>query len=422
MAKKKREEPRREVTKRQLSQWQKQKRRQRIILGAGIFIVAAVLGIVGTGIYNQWYIAEYKPLHQTVVSVNDTEFDMDYYVKMLKFYGEGQPATFIYELVNEVGTIIERNELIRQETLVLGFSVSDKEVDEELKNHDPPFNDVHRDIIRSQLLLRKLHDEYFEHKVPMSAEQRHIRAMFLESESQVTEVSARLEAGEMFADLAGELSLEGLTKTEEGDLDWRPEGALTILLNTIVPDEYAFTGEVDVLSQPIYDEAKFKAVGYWIIKVPERKEESEQARVQVILLGSKEEAQNVSTRLGAGEDFAALAQELSRHDVSKENGGDLGWLTPGMTSSAIDEFVFNAELELSEPIRDESAGTRGGYWLIKVLGIDDNRHIEDEDRELLKEKALSEWVSALRDNPGNRVENYLDDEMKEWAIGRAIGS
>ena len=197
---------------------------------------------------------------------------------------------------------------------------------------------------------------------------------------------------------------------------------MTILLNTIVPDEYAFTGEVDVLSQPIYDEAKFKAVGYWIIKVPERKEESEQARVQVILLGSKEEAQNVSTRLGAGEDFAALAQELSRHDVSKENGGDLGWLTPGMTSSAIDEFVFNAELELSEPIRDESAGTRGGYWLIEVLDIDDNRQIEDEDRELLKEKALSEWVSALRDNPGNRVENYLDDEMKEWAIGRAIGS
>ena len=162
MVKRKGEKPRREPTRRQLSQWQKQKRRQRIILGAGIFIVVAIVGIVGVGIYSQWYIAEYKPRQQTVVSVNGTEFDMDYYIKMLNFYGEGQPATFIYQLVNEAGTIIERNELIRQEALALGFSVSDKEVDEELKNHDPPFTDVHRDTIRIQLLLRKLQDEYFE--------------------------------------------------------------------------------------------------------------------------------------------------------------------------------------------------------------------------------------------------------------------
>ncbi|MBA7711771.1 Foldase protein PrsA [subsurface metagenome] len=178
-----------------------------------------------------------------------------------------------------------------------------------------------------------------------------------------------------------------------------------------------------MLSQPIYDGDKIKSMGYWLVKVLERKEESEEARVQAILLGSQEQAQSVKERLEAGEDFAALAQELSQHEPSKESGGDLDWLTPGIVCSAFDEFVFNSELDLdivSEPIGDENAWTKGGYWLIKVLDKDDNRKIEDDDRELLMAKALNEWFSSLRDDPENEIENYLDEDKKSWAILRAI--
>ena len=98
MAKKKVEKPKREVTKRQLSQWQRQRRRQRIILGLGIFIVAAVLGIMGAG----WYISHYQPRHQIVISVNDTKFNMDYYIKMLKYYGEGMPTQYMQFMADEV--------------------------------------------------------------------------------------------------------------------------------------------------------------------------------------------------------------------------------------------------------------------------------------------------------------------------------
>ena len=90
MAKKQVEKPRHEMTKRQLSRWQQQKRRQRFILSAGIAVIIAVLGVFGVGVYNQWYIPEYKPLHETVIEVNDTKFDMDYYIKMLKYYYYGR--------------------------------------------------------------------------------------------------------------------------------------------------------------------------------------------------------------------------------------------------------------------------------------------------------------------------------------------
>ena len=185
MTKKKVGKPKREVTKRQLSHWQQQKKRQRIILGLGILIVVAVLGIMGVG----WYVSQYQPLHQVVIKVNNTEFNMDYYIKMLKFYGKGQPVQYIDALADELVVVIQRNELIRKGALGLGVVVSDKEVNEELESHDPPFNDAYRDIVRTQMVISKLLDRHFEQTVPMLAEQRHIMAMFLESEVR----SLRLE-------------------------------------------------------------------------------------------------------------------------------------------------------------------------------------------------------------------------------------
>jgi len=422
LVKKKVDKPQREVTRRQLSRWQRQKKRQRILLVSGILIICAVLGVIGAGIYQQWYIPEYKPLHQTVITVNNTEFDMDYYIKMLKYYGQGMSIQQIYDLVDEVVIYIEQNELIKQGALNLGISISDKEVDNELQNRDLPLNKDYRDVFRAQMLIEKLLDEHFEPTVPLSAEHRHILGMFLESESQAIEVRTGLESGEGFAELASQLSLDAFSKEKEGDLGWRPESALIMLLNTSLPDEYAFISELGVLSQPIYDEAKTKNVGYWIINVLERQEEPEQAHIQVILLSSEEQAQTVITRLEDGEDFAALAQELSQHNESRETGGDLSWVTPDTMSSTVDEFAFNTELELSQPLRDEDIWTEGGYWLVKVIDIDDDREIEDEDRDLLKAKALNEWLLALWDDPQNKVENYLDDEKTAWAIMYIIES
>ena len=424
MVKKKVKKPQREVTKRQLSQWQLQKRKQRILLGSGILIILAVLGIISVGIYQRWYIAEYKPLHETVITVNDASFDMSYYINTLKYYGQGmsiQDIQEMYVLADGVVTIIEQNELIKQEALNLGISISNQEVNDELGNRGLPLSKDYRDFVRTEMLVTRLLDEHFEQEVPVSDEQRHIMAMFLESEKQASETITKLENDEGFTDLAKELSLDSFSKENEGDLGWQPEGVLTMLLNSSLPDEYAFTSELGVLSQPIYDETKTKNIGYWIIKVLERGEEPEQAHIQVILLSSEEQAQMVRTRIEDSEDFATLAQEFSQLEGVEDNEGDLGLITPDTMSSTIDEFVFNTELELSQPLCDEDVWTEGGYWLVKVINIDDDREIEDEDRDLLKAKALNEWVLALWDNPENEIDDsYLDYTKKEWAIWKAL--
>jgi len=421
LAKKKAEKPKRELTKRQLSRWQQQKRRQRIILGLGILVVAAALGIIGAGVYNKWYIPEYKPLREIVIEVNDTKFDMGYYIKMLKLYAGGSSMEQLYGMTDEVVKIIERNELVRQEAAKLGFSVSDEEVDEKLNSYNPPLGKDYRDVVRAQLLADKLSSEYFDKQVPTSVEQRHILAMFLESESQANEVGAKLEAGEDFATLAGELSLDSVCKAKKGDLGWRPKSILPWLLGTPVVEEYVFSGKAGALSQPILDENKIKMVGYWLIKVSERDEAAKMAKVKLMLLGSEPEANEVRARLEAGADFATLAKEFSQHDASKENGGDFD-VPQDVMGSAFNEFTFKSELGvLSQPIRDDTISTKGGYWLLKVVDIEDNRQIGEEDRDLLKADVLSKWVEGLFDDPENKVTSYLDEGKKQWAISHAIG-
>jgi len=414
--------PHREFTKRQLSQWQRQKRRQRIILFTGIAIVAVVLVTVLVG----WYSNQYKPMHEIVLRVNGTEFNMDYYIKTLKSYGRGQSAPYVQSIADQVLEFIQQNELVKQEALELGITISDDEVHEELESYDPPLDRDYKDIVRADMLRSKVGDEYLDEQVPVSAEHRHVMAMLLESRSQANEVRTRIEAGEDFGDLAAELSLDGYSKSRKGDLGWQLEDVLSEKSGSAVLEERAFSAdtEVGVLSRPIHDEDRAKGVGYWLIKVVETMEDAEQVRVHGILLGSAEEAEEVKARLEAGEDFSELAQELSHHDPTKELGGDLGWLTPEEIKS-IDDFIFDPDVELekiSEPIRDEGMVTWGGYWLMKVVDVADDKEIGEADRDLLKRRALNEWLTLVYTNPENEVEVLWNDEQKAWAVAQVTKS
>ncbi|MEE8204992.1 MAG: peptidylprolyl isomerase, partial [Dehalococcoidales bacterium] len=273
----------------------------------------------------------------------------------------------------------------------------------------------------------QLKEDYFGPQVPLSAEHRYVLAMFLESESLAASLKDRIAAGEDFTELAAELSLDGFTKEKSGDLGWQPRGILDGLLLSTVIDDAVFGASVEVLSQLLYDEEKGKELGYWLIEVLEKKgspEEVEEVHVRVMLLASEEEALSIKDRIAAGEDFAQLAAEFSQLDGAGEDGGDLGFVTRGTRSATFEDYAFDPETELntvSEPIADETMTSRGGYWLFMVSEIDPGRSLSDEDRELLLSSLLGDWVSSLVEDPQNEVVNYLDDEMRTFAVIRVIG-
>jgi len=436
LAKKKKrvEKPRHEPTKRQRSHFKQHQRRQRFIFGSGILIIVAVLVVVGAGVYFGWYVPDVKPLQETVIRVNDTEFNMDYYVKTIKYQviqlesmGISVSIEQMTYLADGGVTAIQTNDLVRQGASKLGITVGDEElaarIDEEFGDYDPSlikgYEDIIEDVVRSQMLREKLLDDYFDQQVPQSAEQRHVLAMFLESQSQASEVRDRLEGGELFSDMTAEFCLDSYCKSQDGDLGWHPREILSQLVNSDVLVDSAFSAEVRVLSQPIYEETKFKALGYWLIEVEFVDAEVDYAQLKVMLLSSEQEANEIRARLENGEDFATLAAEFSQHADSKENGGELEIDARGSFSEAFEEFVFNPEMELgtlSQPIKDDTVGTEGGYWLIKVAEAASDRLIDEADRDTLKRDALNQWTEGLPDDPDNTVESFLDEEKTNWAI------
>jgi parvulin-like peptidyl-prolyl isomerase len=425
LAKKKQEKPRHEPTRRQRSRWKQQKRRQRIIFGLAILVVVAVLSVVGVGVYNGWYVEDYKPLHETVLEVNGTKFDMEYYVTMLDYYTSGMDPSYIPYMTDYAVEAIERNELVKQEATALGITVSDEEVDELTESMGLPQEKAYRDLAVTQLLLQKVRDEYFEEQVPKFADQRHVMAMFLESEAQANEVIARIEAGESFTELAAELSLDDTTKEAEGDLGWLPQGILPLIVDSEVLEENAFTIEVGTLSQPIPEEIKEKAVGYWLVEVVSVDDSVDpvEAQVRRMLLGSEQEALDITAKLEAGEDFAELAAEFSLDTVSNTEGGEIT-VYPDGTTTAFDDYVFGEDVELgvlSPPIRDTESSSTGGYWLIEVTESEANRELDDENRLVLKNDALNNWLEGLRDNPDNVIVSYLDEVKIQWAVEYVLG-
>ncbi len=97
----------------------------------------------------------------------------------------------------------------------------------------------------------------------------------------------------------------------------------------------------------------------------EHKEElGEPARVRArhILVKTEEEARGVLAQLAAGGDFATLAREKSQDPVSREKGGDLGFISPGQMVQEFEKEAFAFPVEkISQPVKTEY-----GYHIIKV--------------------------------------------------------
>jgi parvulin-like peptidyl-prolyl isomerase len=136
-----------------------------------------------------------------------------------------------------------------------------------------------------------------------------------------------------------------------------------------------------------------------------------------MLLGSKAQSEQIKARLASG-NFSSLAMDYSQHE-SKFEGGELGWLKQGdMGSEAFDEVAFNITAnEVSEPVKDESVQTTGGYWIVEV--IDRGEHqLEKEVREGLTDIHLNDWFEERREN--STIETLLDEEKKSWAVDQVL--
>ena len=121
-------------------------------------------------------------------------------------------------------------------------------------------------------------------------------------------------------------------------------------------------------------------------------------------------AQGAETRAKKGEDFTALAKELSEEPGAKESGGDLGFFPKDRMVPEFAEVAFTEKVgDISDPVR-----TQFGWHVIKVTDKKAAGTLPyDEVKEQLigylknkkQEEAAQELLKSLRDSA--KIENTL---------------
>ncbi len=127
-----------------------------------------------------------------------------------------------------------------------------------------------------------------------------------------------------------------------------------------------------------------------------------------ILVATAEEATDVLTRLDAGEDFEALATELSLDTGSGAAGGALGCISPATYVLEFAEAAVTAEIgEVSDPVESQF-----GFHLIRV----DSRTLATTDIVItgLYDQRVAQAVDAWYTGSVNGAEITLDEAYGTW--------
>jgi foldase protein PrsA len=130
-----------------------------------------------------------------------------------------------------------------------------------------------------------------------------------------------------------------------------------------------------------------------------------QVHARHILVETEEEAQAVRQRLLDGEDFAQVAEAVSKDTGSVPKGGDLGWFGKGDMVPEFEEVAFSLAIgEISEPVKSEF-----GYHIIEVLEQAENRELGPAELDQARQTRFRQWLDEQR--AAANIQRFLTPDM-----------
>jgi parvulin-like peptidyl-prolyl isomerase len=152
-----------------------------------------------------------------------------------------------------------------------------------------------------------------------------------------------------------------------------------------------------------------KVLNYFVFLAPSAET---QVRVQWMVFESKEEADAALARVNGGEDFATVANEVSIQSQSAQDGGIVEWSPRGTyPDEKIETFLFDdaAPDEVSDVLVTDQF-----YYVIKLLGREVDRPLDEGQRRLVANRAMTDWLDEAQQEIG--VEQHFSDEDAVRAI------
>ncbi|MGA1761979.1 MAG: peptidylprolyl isomerase [Gammaproteobacteria bacterium] len=193
-----------------------------------------------------------------------------------------------------------------------------------------------------------------------------IGQILVTSESLANTLVEELRNGKDFAELAKQYS-KAANANNGGSLGFRKINAMPSIFSDVVKN-----ASIGFVSDPLQTGA-----GFQIVKLLNKRgrlvQYEDQWNVRHILMSTtkvrdevftKNEIESVRERVIAGESFDLLAKEFSEDPGSANRGGDLDWLSKGVTDPAFEKMFLETEIGNISPVFE----SQFGFHFLEVLG------------------------------------------------------
>lgn len=319
------------------------------------------------------------------------------YQKM--FRGE-IPSFFEANLKNQVLESLVQAEVMKQFAKKQGVVVSDFEITDYLKNQIPAFQE---DGVFSLMKYNSYLDSV--RMLPAKFEER-IYNDILRSKLQQT-FDFAFEASELEKKLIDDFK------------DYK------LSLKYMKYDPSKFSEEISVTDKQAKDfltteEGRDEVQGYYKENLNTKYKAEEKANVSYILFKDMKVAKEISKSL-TKVNFAKKAKEYSQDPLSKEKGGDLGFIKKGEFPKDIEDKAFSLNTgEISEPFETESGPVI--VWL-KEKRSDRASDFESIAEEVSKDFLIEKGVEVAKEKVVNlsnsgetkELEKFLLDSGHKWS-------
>ena len=236
------------------------------------------------------------------------------------------------------------------------------------------------------------------------------------------EIAGKAKRGADFESLALQYSEDPSVQRNKGNLGWFRA------FQMVYPFESAvYNQKVGEISSPV--ETQY---GYHIIKKTDQRKSQGKITVAHIMIkpnqkdstgiSAKQKVDKIYSRIQKGEDFSQIAQEESDDKKTAPKGGQLNPFSVGDINS--DSFE-NTAFSLENGAKSKPFRTRFGWHIIKKIGNEPIRPLEEKKSELVKRIKTSKRVKLLNNKIQKNILQYHDmsvDSTIVKTISQAVDS
>jgi peptidyl-prolyl cis-trans isomerase D len=417
------------VSKKHLARLERENLQKRYLLIGTIVVVVLVFGVIIYGILDQTVLAGIKPVakvgNQTITTnefVLRTSYERSMLVQQFDNTAQfaqsfGQDPTFASYFASSLSDIQSR----LSDPVTFGNSVLDNMVDDILIANKAKELNI---TVSDAEIDTALHDSfgYYPNGTPtpsltpteFSTPTLSLTQQALISPTPSATVGPTLTLEPSATPLPGTPTPEiTTTPTIEPSITPTLEPSPTATPYTLEGYNKVFSNFVTQLKTIKYTEKDVRALvatsllrkKVFDVITKDLKPEEEQVWARHILVKDEATAQDVEKRLKAGEDFAALAKELSQDTSNKDSGGDLGWFGRGKMVAPFEDAAFKLGVgQISDPVKSDF-----GYHIIQVLGHE-VRPLSSTDFDTLKQTTFTNWLKTASD--AITINRYADTVSK----------